>query len=88
MGRNMVDVGFGAIKHFRLSPGGLERENYYTLIQNTDNYMPNLLVHFSFYRKGFKIPGRSMSQFVVYCCDKHMNKRNLVWKEFISSYSL
>lgn len=88
MGRNVVDVGFGAIKHFRLPPGSLKRENYYTLIQNTDNYMPNLLLHFSFSREGFKILGRSMSQFVVYRCDKHMNKRTLVWKEFISPYSL
>lgn len=35
MGRNVVDIGFGAIKHFRLPPGGLGRENYYTLIHNT-----------------------------------------------------
>lgn len=88
MGRNVVDVGFGAIKHFRLPPGSLKRKNYYTLIQNKDNYKPNLLLHFSFSREGFKILGRSMSQFVVYRCDKQMNKRTLVWKEFISSYSL
>lgn len=61
----MVDIGFGAIKHFRLPPGGLGRENYYTLIHNTDNYMPNLLLHFSFYREGFKILGRSMSHAVI-----------------------